>query len=267
MQKGIIFCGHGTKSQEGISSFFKVYKAIEQRFISEYRVNYGFIEYVDPNLAEAILRQINQGVKEIIILPALLFPGVHTSHDIPYIVQTILKEHPDIKIKLAPTLDLSEKIVEICLQQIEQQLNAVDGVADKKHLLVIGVGSSKPEANIKIASLTRVLWENLPFNYASYAFISRMTFPSIDQELKRFKQMQASHIVALPVILFPGVYLDKISLLIENFNQSFDGQVQVCNPFDENDLLVEAFIDRFNEVLSGNEDWLSSAEIIVQPRK
>ena len=36
MEKGIILCGHGTKSQQGISSFFKVYGELEVK-LSEYK--------------------------------------------------------------------------------------------------------------------------------------------------------------------------------------------------------------------------------------
>ncbi|MDA3894396.1 MAG: sirohydrochlorin chelatase [Salinivirgaceae bacterium] len=267
MDKGIILCGHGTKSQQGISSFFKVYAELETKLNTKYAINYGFIENSSPSLNDAILEHIKNGRTEIVILPALLFSGVHISHDIPFTVQTLLKEHPNVKIKLAPNLGLSKKIIELCLQLIEQQLNNIDGVANNKRLLVVGVGSSKPKTNINIAKLSRILWENMPFKYATYSFISKMTFPSVDDELERLKVIGKNDIIVLPIILFPGVYLDNIVLKLENFKRSFKGKVQVCNSFDNNALLIESFIDRLKETIYGETDLLNDVNIIEKARK
>jgi sirohydrochlorin cobaltochelatase len=267
MKTGIILCGYGTKSQQGISSFFKVYGALEQQLHNKYAINYGFIENATPNLDESINEHITNGINEIIILPALLFSGVHTTQDIPFTVQKLQKEYPKISFKLAPTLGLSEKIIELCLQLIEQQLNNLDGVANEKHLLVVGVGSSKPKANIKIAKLSRILWENLPFKYTTYSFISKMTFPSVDDELERLKAIGKNDIIVLPIILFPGVYLDNIVLKVENFKRNFEGKVQVCNPFDDSTLLIESFTDRLEEAVSGESDLLRDISIIEKARK
>jgi len=267
MNKGIILCGHGTKSQQGISSFFKVYGELEQKLSSKFHLNYGFIEQAQPSLSEAIIEHINSGIKEIVIIPALLFSGVHITHDIPFVVQSIKKQHPEVVIKLAPTLGLSDKIIELCLQLIEKQINKTDGFADTKHLLVVGVGSSKPEANINIASLSRILWENIPFHYSTYAFISKMTFPSIDDELERLKALGKNDIILLPIILFPGAYLDSIVLKVENFKRTFSGKVSICNPFDESELLIEGFMDRLNETLEGKSDLLKNIEKVEFARK
>lgn len=267
MTTGIILCGHGTKSQQGISSFFKVYSALEQQLNNKYAINYGFIENATPSLEDGILEHINNGIREIVILPALLFSGVHTTHDIPFTVQNLNKQYPDVNIKLAPTLGLSEKIIELCLQLIEQQLDTIDGIANDKHLLVIGVGSSKPKANIKIAKLSRILWENLPFKYNTYSFISKMTFPSVDDELERLKAIGKNDIIVLPIILFPGVYLDNIILKLEKFKRDFEGKVQICNPFDDNDLLIESFIDRLEECLHVDADLLRNIDTIEEARK
>lgn len=267
MKTGIIFCGHGTKSQKGLESFFKVYAALEKKLTPTYELNYGFIEYTQPGLQDAIEEHIGRGIQEIVILPALLFTGVHITHDIPFVAQSVKKSHPGITIKLAPTLDLSDKVIKLCLQLIHKQLIAGTGSVEKKHLLVVGVGSSLPEANVKIASLTRMLWEKIPFAYAGYSFISKMTFPSVDTELERLKRISKNDIIVLPIILFPGIYLESVAAKVEIFSQTYDGKISVCSPFDESELLIDAFMHRLRETLDGQTNFLNEFEMIESARK
>lgn len=267
MKTGIIFCGHGTKSQQGLESFFKVYAELEKKLVANFEFNYGFIEYSQPSLQKAIEDQIHKGIQEIVILPSLLFSGVHITHDIPFVAQSITSKYPAVSIKLAHTLDLSDTLVKLCLQLIHKQLITGSGAVERKHLLVVGVGSSLAEANIKIASLTRMLWEKIPFYYASYAFISKMTFPSVDTELERLKAQGNNDIIVLPVILFPGIYLESIAAKLENFSQAYNGKISVCSPFIESELLTDAFMHRLNETISGHTNLLNEFEMIESARK
>ncbi len=70
-----------------------MYGELEQKLNSNFKLNYGFVEQAQPSLHEAIMEHINSGVKEIIIVPALLFSGVHITHDIPFVVQSIKNQH------------------------------------------------------------------------------------------------------------------------------------------------------------------------------
>jgi precorrin-8X/cobalt-precorrin-8 methylmutase len=47
------------------------------------RVLPAYFQFERPNLADAVERLVDEGVGEIVVVPALLFPGVHLKEDIP----------------------------------------------------------------------------------------------------------------------------------------------------------------------------------------
>lgn len=248
MHKGIVICGHGTKNQEGLDAFLEVFAKLEQQISKDFFINYGFIEYAKPLLKSAILDQIQIDITEIIVLPVLIFSGVHTSTDIPNTIKEIQNKNPNVNFKLAETIDLNEKLIQLCKEHIQQKLNELTGDVENKNLLVIGVGSSKPEANIKIATLTRTLWEKLAFLNASYSFISKTTYPSVDSELERLLKIAEDDIIVLPIILFPGMYLTSINKKLLAFKTKFDKEVVVCDPLFKSKLLIDCLLYRLQEV-------------------
>ncbi len=263
----ITICGHGTKSADGLTSFFKLYHALKDDLENRgFAVNYGFIEMSEPLLEAAITEHLEKGITTVIIMPLLLFHGVHTQHDIPFVAHKIYETHGHVTLKLSEPLGLSQTLADICLKNLETTLTDQYPL-DKTELLVIGVGSSKPEANIHIATLTRALWENMPFSFASYAFISKMAFPDIETALERLQKSGAEHIVILPVLLFPGVYMNGIVLKTEWFKKTFGGRLLTCPTLDHSELIKQAFLERLNQALTNPGAIISAENSINKPRK
>lgn len=267
MRKGIVICGHGTKNKDGIASFAELFLDLKQHYEKEYFVNYGFIEYALPHFKDAILEQINQGITEILVQPALLFTGVHIEEDIPFAIQQIQKEHPETTIKLAPPIGLNKHIIELCSTIIEQEKFKSQKLNNDKHLLVIGVGSSKADANFKISELTHILWEKLQFKNASYAFISKMAFPSLDEELERLSKSYPEKIMTIPIILFPGMYLKRIQSKIKAFSEFYNGEIKECSHFNNNPLLTEGFIETIDNTIKNNINLLNQFKTIEKVGK
>lgn len=67
-------------------------------------VNIGFLELAEPSIAQALQRHIVAGARRIRLLPLFLSPGRHVGQDVPAIVRSLKKRHPQVEIVLEPIL-------------------------------------------------------------------------------------------------------------------------------------------------------------------
>lgn len=264
--KAILICGHGSKNKSSTNAFLGLFSTIKSEYAT-YQVEYGFIEYSLPSIENKLEELIKSGIKEIVIVPIILFTGVHIKYDIPFIINEARKKHPDVRIKLSGYIGnnkhlllLGEKIVEIAFKK--------SGIKnrDNTNLLLIGVGSSQEKANVDIAALTRYIWEKTKINFALYSFISKMTFPSIEKTLEILDKLPQKNIVILPYLLFPGAYLDKIYDKIETFKKTSKKNIIISQTLENDELIIRAIQEKINEVLNGKKDFASDIPADMKSR-
>ena len=99
MRKGILLCGHGSRTKTGTESFKKLVDILKKRY-ADYEVDYGFLEFNHPLYEAAVERMYEKGIREIYALPIILFAGSHAKNDIPYEMSTLQSYYPDLTIKM-----------------------------------------------------------------------------------------------------------------------------------------------------------------------
>ena len=250
-KKGILICGHGSRDPQGIEGFKELVRLLTLRY-PERIVDYGFLEFSHPVYAAAVERMYRDGVREIIAIPAILFAGGHAKNDIPFFFFLLQSQYSDLKITLGrhigitpSILQLSRKIIELAEAQFE--------VMDRKEacLLVVGRGTSDPDANSDVAKLTRMLWEGLGFGFATTTYIG-VTQPLLKDTLPIVSQLPYKRIVVLPIFLFTGILLKKIFGLIEEFKPLSDKEFIYTKSFECDELLLQTIDERIVEVECGN---------------
>ncbi len=243
----ILVCGHGSRKEEGVwglIDFTKRLQATRPRYI----VSCCFLDLSQPYFATEVERLYQQGVRQIIAAPAFLFGGVQVNYELPQLIAECRLKFADLKLSLAHYIGISEPVIKQCAENIGQISHQEDLAHRQRHcLLTVGAGASVSTANGDVAKLTRMVWEECGFGFAQYSFVSRATFPSVQDMLKLIEQMGFDQIVILPLMFFPGIYTDKIYLAAEEFRLGSGVQLRLADPLGSGDLLIQAINLRIDE--------------------
>lgn len=250
-KKGILICGHGSRDPQGIEGFKELVRLLKERYPDRI-VDYGFLEFSHPVYAAAVERMYLDGVREIIAIPAILFAGGHAKNDIPYEMNTLQSQYKDLTIKLGKHIGITASILQLSKKIIEIAESTITPI-DRKDacLLVVGRGTSDPDANSDVAKLTRMVWEGLGFGFATTTYIG-VTQPLLKDSLPLVNQLPFKRVVVLPVFLFTGILLKKIYSQVEEFAVNSDKEFIYTKSYECDELLLETIDERIQEVENGD---------------
>ena len=118
---GIVIFAHG-------SSVASANQAV--RIVAEAAATAGAFEQVEtaflearPNLAEAVARLANSGVRRILVVPYFLTLGMHLQRDLPAIVEQLAKAHENVEIRVTAPLDGHPALVQVLLDRAQAALS------------------------------------------------------------------------------------------------------------------------------------------------
>jgi len=80
-------------------------------------VEAAFLELGAPDLNGAVTRLAERGVRRIVVLPYFLTLGLHLERDLPRLIETAAKAHPELEIRMTPPLDGHEALVTVLLDR------------------------------------------------------------------------------------------------------------------------------------------------------
>ncbi|MFK7049749.1 Sirohydrochlorin cobaltochelatase [Flavobacterium columnare] len=250
-KKGILICGHGSRDPEGVTGFKELVRLLKLRY-PNYEVDYGFLEFSHPIYAAAVERLYTKGVRKIIAIPAILFAGSHAKNDIPYEMNTIQSQYPDLKIILGKHFGITPSILQLSkklIEKVETKLTTID--RKDTCLLVVGRGTADPDANSDIAKMTRMLWEGMGFGFATTTYIG-VTQPLLKESLTLVDTLPFKRVIVLPVFLFTGVLLKKIYTQVEEFAKDSKTEYFYTASFECDELLLQTIDERIKEAEEGN---------------
>jgi sirohydrochlorin cobaltochelatase len=119
-------------------------------------------------------------------------------------------------------------------------------------VVLVGRGSTDPDANAEVAKVARLLWEGRGYDEVGLAFIS-LTGPSVPAALERARRLGAARIVVAPYFLFPGVLPDRVAAQSRNFARRYPAaDVRVAGLIGDCDDLAGLVLERYREALAGD---------------
>lgn len=117
--KHLLIIAHGSRRMASNDEVREVAKKFDRQKHGFDKVTSAFLELDEPSIPQGLINAIEQGAREIIVLPYFLSAGRHVSEDIPAEVASVQKNHPNISIKIAPYLGASDRMPEILLAQAQ----------------------------------------------------------------------------------------------------------------------------------------------------
>ena len=121
----------------------------------------------------------------------------------------------------------------------------------KRLLLLVGRGSSDPDANANIAKVARFLQEGYPTAWAAWAY-SGIARPLLEEAMPVCERAGFRRIVVQPYFLFTGVLLKRIYAYVEERRLARpDLEILAAPHLQAHPLLLDAFAQRAEEALHG----------------
>ncbi len=251
MKEGILLCGHGSRREAAITSFKKLVTILQERYEQDYEVDYGFLEFNHPTYEAAIERMYLNGIRKIYALPVILFAGSHAKNDIPFELNTIQGYHQDLTITMGKHIGVNSFLLDLAVKRIEEAEAPLDPIDRKETcLVVVGRGTTDPDANSDVCKLTSMLWEGMGFGFATTAY-SGTAYPKVDESLQMIEKLGFKRTIVIPFFFFTGVLLERIYGHVITMNDNSPQEYIYTAPFGTDELLMKAFDERLEEAKSG----------------
>jgi sirohydrochlorin cobaltochelatase len=248
----VLICGHGSRDPQAVAEFASLAERLAGRF-GGWPVAHAYLEFARPIIAEGLDRLVAEGARRVLAAPAMLFAAGHTKDDIPSVLNAYQARTPGVEIAYGRDLGLDPKMVRAAGARVcEAAAAAGDDVPPHETLLlVVGRGTSDPDANANVAKVTRLLWEGLGFGWAETAY-SGVTFPLVEPALERAARLGFRRIVVFPYFLFTGVLVGRIYAAADRLAARHPNIQFVKAPYlGGHPLVVETLVERVREIPAG----------------
>ena len=252
---GILICGHGSRNKLALEEFKELTKCIQKRF-SSIKVEYGFLEFAKPSIIDGLEKLKRYSVKKVIAIPAMLFAAGHVKNDIPSVLMSYAKEN-NIEINYGRELGINNLMISAACERVKEVFKANSNLTPSESVLVVvGRGSSDPDANSNVAKITRMIVEGVGLGWGETVF-SGVTFPLVEPGLNHVVKLGYKNIILFPYFLFTGVLVSRIKRqkdLVAGINPNikfFDAKYLSSHP-----RVIDTFVERIDEILK-NEDNFS----------
>jgi sirohydrochlorin cobaltochelatase len=252
MKAAILIVGHGSRDVEGTQEFQELVRLFEERDPARI-VECGFLEFAQPVIQEGIDRCVARGAQVVTVLPGMLMAAGHAKNDIPSEVHEARRRYPGVAFHYGRHLHLHTKIIELCTLKI-REAEAQAAALERKDtlLLVVGRGSSDPDANADVQKLARMLWEGMGFGWAAASYIG-ITTPLLPEALDRCQRMGFARLIVFPFFLFTGRLEKRIRRLTAEFAAQHPTTEFLCTAYlNTHPLLLDAFVERAEEATHGS---------------
>src|SRR5205085_9348323 len=143
------------------------------------------------------------------------------------------------------------KVIELCSIRLEEAENTARQKVTRGDtlLLVVGRGSSDPDANSDVCKLARILGEGMGYGWSAACYIG-VTTPLLPEALERCRRMGFGRVIVFPFFLFTGVLEKRIRRQTAEFAAAHPGPEFLCaNYLNVHPLLEEAFAERAEEAV------------------
>jgi precorrin isomerase/sirohydrochlorin ferrochelatase len=148
-----LLIGHGTRSAEGEAELRELCAVIGAAR-PELAIEAGFLEFMGPGVDEAIARLAARGARQVVAVPLVLLGAGHMKDDGPAALQRARAAHPGIAFSYARDLGVHPLVLGAVESRITEA-RTTDGPPDA--VVVVGRGSTDPDANGDLAKIARLL--------------------------------------------------------------------------------------------------------------
>jgi sirohydrochlorin cobaltochelatase len=256
---GVLICGHGSRNRQAVGEFAQLAEGLRE-LLPGVPVEYGYLEFARPILRDGLDSLRAQGVKRVLAVPGMLFAAGHAKNDIPSVLNTYAAE-TGLRIDYGRELGVDLSMIQAAGARIREALDASESAAASRGeepvplsdtlLVVVGRGSSDPDANSNVAKVARMLVEGFGFGWGETVY-SGVTFPLVEPGLRHAVKLGFRRIVVFPYFLFSGVLVSRIRQHTQLVAADHPELEFVdASYLGDHPLVLNTFLERVQEVVRG----------------
>ncbi|GAP51611.1 sirohydrochlorin chelatase [Streptomyces azureus] len=251
----LLIAGHGTRDDAGAEAFRDFVRELGTRH-PELPVAGGFIELSPPPLGEAVAELVERGVRRFAAVPLMLVSAGHAKGDIPAALAREKERHPGISYTYGRPLGPHPTLLNVLERRLDEALGGAAGrrPGDRADVtvLLVGRGSTDPDANAEVHKAARLLWEGRGYAGVETAFVS-LAAPDVPSGLDRCARLGARRIVVLPYFLFTGILPDRVRLQTEGWAAAHpEVEVRSADVIGPEPELLDLVWERYAEAVEGD---------------
>jgi sirohydrochlorin cobaltochelatase len=257
----LLLAAHGTRDQAGVAAFGALAARVSDLAAADgTQVAGGFIELSAPALRVAVGDLAAAGPGPMVAVPLMLSAAGHAKGDIPAALARERARHPGLTWTYARPLGPHPALIQLLAARIGAvTLGGCQGgrppVASSEPppaVLLVGRGSTDPDANADVVKTARLLWEGRDYPLAETAFVS-LARPSVAEGLERCRLLGARQIVVARYFLFPGVLPDRVAEQAAAYAAAHpELEIQCADVLGDCDEIAALVYERYHEALTGD---------------
>lgn len=245
----LLIVGHGTRDETGAEEFRRFVKRVGDRGTGAEAVAGGFIELSAPPLKDAMAELVAAGHRDVAAVPLILLAAGHAKGDIPAALARERERHSGLRTRYGRPLGVHPVLLELLRERL-----AASSQPTPDAILLVGRGTTDPDANSDLYRAARLLWETssaLGIEQVEPAFVS-LAHPSVSEGLDRLRTLGARRITVLPYFLFPGILPTRIVEQVEQYAVAQPGlELAVADVIGDCDELADLVLERYAEATAG----------------
>ncbi|EST22364.1 sirohydrochlorin chelatase [Streptomyces roseochromogenus] len=250
----LLIAGHGTRDDAGAEAFRDFVRELGRRH-PELPVAGGFIELSPPPLGDAVTELVEQGVRRFAAVPLMLVSAGHAKGDIPAALAREKERHPGISYTYGRPLGPHPALLRVLERRLDDALGGTARTPEDRAdvtVLLVGRGSTDPDANAEVYKAARLLWEGRGYAGVETAFVS-LAAPDVPSGLDRCVALGARRIVVLPYFLFTGILPDRVRQQTEGWAAAHpETEVRSADVIGPEPELLDLVMERYEEAVKGD---------------
>lgn len=249
--------GHGSRDPAGNAEFLRWAEEVERRGGWDV-VEPCFIELAEPDVQTGVDRCVRRGAERVVALPITLLAAGHAKLDVPRHLERARARHPGVDFRYGRALGVHSLLVDVLAERLaEVEASAPHLPPEQTAVLLVGRGSSDPDANGDLCKVARLVWERCNagteggYGWVESCYIG-VTRPDFPSGLRRCAALGARRAIVLPYFLFTGVLVRRLPDLAERVRGEVGGlDVRFAAHLGDHPNLTRLVLERAREAADG----------------
>lgn len=249
---GIVIAGHGSRDADAVREFEALVELVRARAPQQV-VTHGYLEFSSPTISEAVANNLAQGSKSVSVVPGVLLAARHAKNDMPAEMLALARDYPTVDFHFGAPLNLHPQLLQLAQERIVAAESTSDRTVrrDDTCLVLVGRGTTDPDANGEVSKLARMLEEGMGFG-GVYVCYSGTAKPLVADGLRAAAMLGFSRLIVLPFFLFDGVLVKRIYAAADDVQQREPGiEVLKAGYLGVHDHVADVMLERAREAVEG----------------
>jgi len=245
----VVIVGHGSRDPAA-NVEFEALVACYQEQRSEFQVSHGYVELTEPLLTRA-LSDAAKSADRVVVFPLFLFSAGHVKNDIPLALAKARRAFPQIRFEAARALGVHPTMAELAVERAESGVALTDEAAGQTALVLVGRGTSDPDANGDFYKMARLIGERRKYSMVAPCF-SGVRRPLFSETLELSARSRPQRLLVVPYLLFTGRIIEKLRTQVQEFSRSYPWiKTELASPLGADPKLFQVIDERIREAMNG----------------